>query len=286
MSSMSDFVFPPEPPEPSAAMLSYRFSAPAPDTNAAASSLYALTLSLGKLCDRAHSRFTPPAPFPPPPTPPAPSAAASAARKSAVTPLAPEGYQLPDLLRGHFFALERVLVSRDDLRGRLPRRVREVREVRVRERFFRGRSFVRVEREELIQNRERPGGGFREPLRQGNLRLDAHVGEKPPRFLVPHFRRDLRLRRSEQVGDDLELVHDVLPRKQRPTAQNLREDAPDAPYVDRGGVLREERPAQLRRAVPTRRDVVCPEDRRRAAVLKRRPREPEVADFQLAIRVG
>mmetsp|Transcript_8321 Transcript_8321/g.35290 ORF Transcript_8321/g.35290 Transcript_8321/m.35290 type:complete len:300 (-) Transcript_8321:27-926(-) len=81
-------------------------------------------------------------------------------------------------------------------------------------------------------------------------------------------------------------MHDVLPGEDGLTAQDLGEDAPDAPDVNRRRVLGEERPAQLGRAVPSRGDVIGPENGGRPAVVERGPRQSEVADLELAVRVG
>ena len=69
---------------------------------------------------------------------------------------------------------------------------------------------------------------------------------------------DLGGGRAQQVGDQLQLVHDVAPGEQGLALEHLGEDAADRPDVDRGRVAREERAAELGGAVPARGDVVGP----------------------------
>ena len=90
---------------------------------------------------------------------------------------------------------------------------------------------------------------------------------------------------AEQVGDELQLVHHVLTREKRPAIEDLGEDASDTPDVNGGGVLGEERAAQLRSAVPACSDVVGPENGGRARVVERGAGQAEVADLELAICV-
>eukprot|EP00982_Pelagococcus_subviridis_P008865 30883-Pelagococcus_subviridis.AAC.4 len=75
-------------------------------------------------------------------------------------------------------------------------------------------------------------------------------------------------------------MHVVLPREQRLASEQLREDAPHAPHVDRGGVFRA-REQELGRAVPSRDDVLGEEVLRAL----RRSRQAKVADFQVAVCV-
>eukprot|EP00955_Chlamydomonas_euryale_P068891 360262-Chlamydomonas_euryale.AAC.9 len=105
------------------------------------------------------------------------------------------------------------------------------------------------------------------------------------RLVVTDLEQHVGRRRAQQVGDELQLVHDVLAREERLAEQHLGKDTPDAPDVDRRGVLGVERPAQLWRPVPPRRNVVCPEHGRRL-VAHCGAREAKVADLELAVRVG
>mmetsp|Transcript_6396 Transcript_6396/g.22521 ORF Transcript_6396/g.22521 Transcript_6396/m.22521 type:complete len:236 (+) Transcript_6396:912-1619(+) len=81
-------------------------------------------------------------------------------------------------------------------------------------------------------------------------------------------------------------MHDVAPREQGAPRDDLSEDAPDGPHVNRRRVVGEEAPTQLRRAVPPRGNIVRPEYVGRARVCERRPGQPEVAELELAVRVG
>ena len=65
-----------------------------------------------------------------------------------------------------------------------------------------------------------------------------------------HLGHHLGRRRPQQVGDQLQLVHYVPAREQRPPQQDLRKDAANAPDVDGRAVLCEEASAQLWRPVP------------------------------------
>mmetsp|Transcript_7065 Transcript_7065/g.28699 ORF Transcript_7065/g.28699 Transcript_7065/m.28699 type:complete len:582 (-) Transcript_7065:145-1890(-) len=194
--------------------------------------------------------------------------------------------ETPHLLLRELLRLERVLRPGDDLRRGLPAGIRQTREVRVRESLLGGGPVLRVKRQHPLQQRQRRRRRAGKPGAERDPGFDAHVPEKPPGLLVPHLVDHVRVRGAQQVGDDLQLVNHVLAREQRSAAQDLGEDAADAPYVDRGGVLREEAPAQLRGAVPPGGDVVRPEHGRRSAVVKRRSRQAEVANLELAIRVG
>jgi hypothetical protein len=74
-------------------------------------------------------------------------------------------------------------------------------------------------------------------------------------------------------------VHEVLSGEQRLAAQQLGEDASDAPQVDRLAVAAVRIQDQLRRAVPSRHHQL------RHAGLRRRARQPEIGDLEVARRV-
>ncbi|KAG5458717.1 MAG: hypothetical protein BJ554DRAFT_1008, partial [Olpidium bornovanus] len=127
--------------------------------------------------------------------------------------------------------------------------------------------------------------GLREHLLERGLffeRQAAYVIPRPPaldRVKVVHGRS------AEAVEDEGELVVVVPPREQGLPAEHLGEDAPDAPDVDRLGVLLE-RQHDLRCAVPPRGDVLGHEVVRPVALVGAGAAgEAEVADLKVAVGV-
>jgi hypothetical protein len=88
-----------------------------------------------------------------------------------------------------------------------------------------------------------------------------------------------QLRKVNYFGDEAHLVHVVSARENRLPVDELHEDASDGPDIDGGGVVGGVE-QQLGRAVPARDHVL-----RHHVALRRRPRQPEVADLEFAVGV-
>lgn len=110
----------------------------------------------------------------------------------------------------------------------------------------------------------------------GELRQVPHV---PPGVLVPDEPQVVVGRGPDDLGDEPHLVHVVSPREERRPVDELHEDAADGPDVDGGGVVGGVE-QQLGRPVPPRHHVL-----RHHVALRRRPREAEVADLEVAVGV-
>mmetsp|Transcript_10292 Transcript_10292/g.30981 ORF Transcript_10292/g.30981 Transcript_10292/m.30981 type:complete len:313 (+) Transcript_10292:2326-3264(+) len=169
--------------------------------------------------------------------------------------------QVPHLFGVELAALELKGQLRDGLGGGLPLGLRQSCEVGVCQRLLARRAVGRIERQHLLQQGHSAVIGTREILRKVYAWLAPHVHEEAACFLVADLVDDFFGGGTEQVGDELQLVHHVAAREQRLPQQHLREDAPDRPDVNRGAVLCEETAAQLRCPVPAGGHIVRPEDR-------------------------
>ena len=88
------------------------------------------------------------------------------------------------------------------------------------------------------------------------------------------------VRRADDADDQLQLMDVILPGEQRLPPQELREDAPHGPHVNRTRVL-VARQQKLRSSVPPRHHIL----RHELPLVTPRPRQPEIADLQVTARV-
>lgn len=65
-----------------------------------------------------------------------------------------------------------------------------------------------------------------------------------------HLLDNLCRRGPEEVGDELQLMDNISPRKERLAKEHLCKDAPDRPDIDCRGVFCKEGAAELRGTVP------------------------------------
>ena len=140
-------------------------------------------------------------------------------------------------------------------------------------------AFLGIELEHLVQQVDR----LRVPLRKHpvppNLRAVRQRADVRSRLGGLDERAVLLVRGAQHLDYETHLMNVVLPREEGLPAQNLGQDAPHRPDINRARVILAAE-QQLRRPVPPRDHVLGHEP-----PLRRRPRQPKVAYFQVAVRV-
>mmetsp|Transcript_4013 Transcript_4013/g.8614 ORF Transcript_4013/g.8614 Transcript_4013/m.8614 type:complete len:213 (-) Transcript_4013:606-1244(-) len=160
----------------------------------------------------------------------------------------------------------------------------ERREILALDRLLHGDALGRVELEHAIEQRE--GLGRRVGVEFGPLapRLLRQRAEERDRLLVVDALEVFLRRSSDHVDDEAQLVQVVAALKECLPPEHLGENAADGPRVDRHRV-RLVLHQQLGRAIPARHHVLGESHVLGIGAWGHRPRQPEVADLEVAVLV-